>query len=533
VTAEAGPTGGIRPALLLALVVAVAVAHAAFYDFPFEDAFITYRYAENLCRGVGLAYNAGEVVEGFTSFGWTLILAAVSWVGLPIVAVSRALSLACGLGALGMTWTLARRWMQRKDAWTVAPVLLVAAHGTWAYYAATGMETMLFVLLVLVGAALATDAGTRKHAAPLMGLALAAAALVRPEGAGYFGALAAALLVDRQDRRLVGGAAASFGVVFVPYFAWRWHHFGWLLPNTYYAKASFSASIALRGAEQLECFTTMHLFWLLPPALVLLVRRQGWTRGWRIASALVAAAAVNMVVVGGDAFAFYRFLLPAIAAGSILLAGAAATLAESRTGSARQALGVAVVLFAVLTFVAELRPIASLTTRRGKSWRQYVTEVAAIDDGYFAVGRWLRATFPPEATLATNAAGIVPYVSGLRTIDMLGLNDAHIAHAPIVLGHGPPGHEKHDGRYVLSRRPDVVLVGLPVLQDEPVGTGGIQAAVAKWFPYFPGDEELVNAPGFREAYVPISTRVEEGRWLLVFVRQSDPLTRGAGLGDGL
>lgn len=530
-TGDAGPTQRVRPALLLVLVVAVAVAHAAFYDYPFEDAFITYRYAEHLCRGAGLVYNPGEVVEGFTSFGWTIVLAVVSGAGLPIVAVSRALSLACGLGVLGMTWTLARRWSGRSGVWSVAPVLLVAAHGTWAYYATTGMETMLFVLLVLVGASRATDAGSRPRAGALFGLALGGAALVRPEGAGYFAAIAAALLVDRQDRRILREAVVAFGAVFVPYFAWRWHHFGWLLPNTYYAKASFSASIALRGAQQLECFTTMHLFWLLPPALAFLVRRDGWTRGWRIAAALVTAAAVNMVLVGGDAFAFYRFLLPAIPAGAILLTGAAASLAEGRTASARQALGVAVVLLAALTFVAELRPIASLTTHRGKSWRQYVTEVAAIDDGYFVVGRWLRATFPPEATLATNAAGIVPYVSGLRTIDMLGLNDTHIAHAPIVLGHGPPGHEKHDGRYVLSRRPDVVLIGLPVLQEEAVGSAGIEAAVARWFPFFPGDEELVNAPGFREAYVPISTRVDDGRWLLAFVRKDDPLTRGVGLGE--
>jgi len=518
-----GPARGVRPVLLLALVAAVALAHAALYDLPFEDAFITYRYAENLCRGAGLVYNAGEIVEGFTSFGWTLVLAGVSAAGLPIVAVSRGLSLLCGLGVLGATFALARRWMQRADAWTVAPVLLVAANGTWAYYAMTGMETMLFVLLVLLGATLATDAGRR--AGWLLGLAFGAAALVRPEGAGYFAALAAALAVDRRDRRFVAEAVVVFAAVFVPYFAWRWHHFGWLLPNTYYAKASFSPAIALRGAQQLECFATMHLFWLVPPALAFVVRRDGWTRGWRLAAALVGAAAVNMVVVGGDSFAFYRFLLPAIPAGAVVVAGAAAALAESRVEAGRRALGTAMLLLAALTFVAELRPIASLTTHRGKSWRTYVAEVAAIDEGYFVVGRWLRATFPADATLATNAAGIVPYVSGLRTVDMLGLNDTHIAHAPIVLGHGPPGHEKHDGRYVLSRRPDVVLVGLPVLQDQPVGPGDVGQAVAHWFPFFPGDEELVNAPGFRDAYVPVSTRVEDGRWLLVFVRRDDPLTR--------
>ena len=82
----------VRPELVLALAVVAGIAHTQLYDYPFEDSYITYRYAENLSRGMGLVYNPGEVVEGFTSFAWTLLLAAVTWVGLPVVAVSRALS---------------------------------------------------------------------------------------------------------------------------------------------------------------------------------------------------------------------------------------------------------------------------------------------------------------------------------------------------------------------------------------------------------------------------------------------------------
>lgn len=521
-SASAGERG-VRPGLVLLLVIVAALGHTQLYDTRFEDSYITYRYAENLSRGVGLVYNPGEVVEGFTSFAWTLLLAAVARVGLSVISVSRALSLICGLAVLGLTWALARRVLRRNDAWTLAPVLIVAANGTWAYYAMTGMETMLFLLLVLLAALLAMDAVPGRGSPWLLGLVLGCASLVRPEGAGYSVALAAALLVARCDRRIAAQASLAFAAVFVPYFAWRWHHFGWLLPNTYYAKASFSAAVALRGAEQLECYATMHLFWLVLPALAVVVRRDGWARTWRVVTVLVAAAAVDMVAVGGDAFAFYRFLLPAMPAGAVLLTGAAVALADRKDATRRRAVAVALVSFAAVSFVAELRPIVSLTMR-AKSWRRYVAEVAAIDDGYVLVGTWLRATFPPDATLATNVAGIIPYFSGLRTIDMLGLNDVHIGHAPIILGHLAPGHEKHDGRYVLSRRPDVILVGLPVLEERPVGPGDIEQAVARWFPFLPGDEELVNAPGFREAYTPTCVRVADRGWLLLFVRRSDART---------
>ena len=31
---------------------------------------------------------------------------------------------------------------------------------------------------------------------------------------------------------------AAFAALFVPYFLWRWHYYGWLFPNTYYVKSS-------------------------------------------------------------------------------------------------------------------------------------------------------------------------------------------------------------------------------------------------------------------------------------------------------
>ena len=49
----------------------------------------------------------------------------------------------------------------------------------------------------------------------------------------------------------------------------------------------------------------------------------------------------------------------------------------------------------------------------------------------------------PDALLATNAAGIVPYVSGLRTVDMLGLNDRETARdgylIPLMARHNVSG----------------------------------------------------------------------------------------------
>jgi hypothetical protein len=75
------------------------------------------------------------------------------------------------------------------------------------------------------------------------------------------------------------------------------------------------------------------------------------------------------------------------------------------------------------------------------------------------VGRWLAEHIPPDATIAVEGAGAIAYYSGLRSIDMLGLNDRHISrvHVP-EMGSGRAGHEKTDYAYVFARRPDVIPV---------------------------------------------------------------------------
>lgn len=60
-------------------------------------------------------------------------------------------------------------------------------------------------------------------------------------------------------------------------------------------------------------------------------------------------------------------------------------------------------------------------------------------------------------TIATGAAGAIPYFSRLRTIDTLGLNDRWIARHGVELG-GKPGHTKHATMdYLMARGVNLVL----------------------------------------------------------------------------
>jgi hypothetical protein len=74
------------------------------------------------------------------------------------------------------------------------------------------------------------------------------------------------------------------------------------------------------------------------------------------------------------------------------------------------------------------------------------------------VGEWLHANTPPGTLVAVSSIGALPYFADRPVLDMMGLTEPRIGRMRMAtMGQGPAGHEKGDGAYVLSRRPDVIL----------------------------------------------------------------------------
>ncbi len=108
-------------------------------------------------------------------------------------------------------------------------------------------------------------------------------------------------------------------------------------------------------------------------------------------------------------------------------------------------------------------------------------------------GKWLKEHASPDDTLATPMAGALAYYSGLRTYDMLGLTDAHIAHVnmPEMGRFYLAGHEKYDPVYILSKRPTYVWVSPDNV-------------------WIPGTRELLELPAFAEIYEVFQVPLRDG-----------------------
>jgi len=110
--------------------------------------------------------------------------------------------------------------------------------------------------------------------------------------------------------------------------------------------------------------------------------------------------------------------------------------------------------------------------------------------------------------LATNTAGALAYYSGLRVIDMLGLNDEQIAHRHIPsMGRGKTGHEKGDGAYVLSRKPEFIQFGS--VHGSPT-------------PQYRSGREMARMPQFQRWYALQSYTLPSGARLYLYERLEQP-----------
>ena len=470
-------------------------------DILMDDAYISFRYAMNFANGLGLVFNPGERVEGYTNFLWTVIIAACARLGLNIITASKVILALSAIATLILIFIIARRIFagKRLQAFLVSiPVLLFAVMGYQARYIVSGMETHLFVFLILLAVALFLF-GSRPF---LAGLVFALAAMTRPEGVFYF-ALAlgfAALLwliahlpeirplsdlrrfypqVDpipsNLDRRYASNLpsilffAAGFALIYGGYFLWRYHYYGFLAPNTYYAKAAgFYWSRVLRGWDYLRTLLSQSA--LLPVlALALLgllsLRR---SRIWALMLLFIITTLAYFLYVGGDFIVWFgpRFLMPVVPFLLFMSMEGIDRMTQLFRSRERFKVAVQAILCAALIVY---------TLVYSWPWTLKLESFTTQMRGWTELGKWIAANTSPQTTIATDAAGLIPYYSQRYAIDMFGLTDTHIAHLNNpVLAEGIVAHEKYDPRYVLGRNPECIVSTWMDAQGHALSAGLLQ-----------------------------------------------------------
>ena len=452
-----------------------------------DDAYISYRYARNLAGGLGLTFNPGERVEGYSNLLYVLLLAPAFLIAgdSAIHPLAVALNGACAAAALLL---LHRRLQARHGGGPAAlAALLFAAWPALWLWNASGMETAMVLLLQVALWAEVTQDDAAHRIRPLV-VVLVLLVLARADGFVCAG-IGVVFLALRRDRARARAGAIAVALSTAALVGWRLAYYGHPLPNTYYAKVT--GPLAGRIADALRQLADLARDAGLLPYLVVLSAAglvAARTRRLSFEALFAAAWLAYWIYVGGDVFG-ERFLL-------VLVPLGAAVLARWATEGRR----VLAAAGCIVALAFQLFPLAA--DRRFRY-------AGATYDRWIELGRFLGRPEHRGKTLAVDAAGKVPYYSHLAAIDMLGLTDKHIGHRPAA--RFSVGHSKHDAEYVLARRPDLMATwideGLDLRWD--LGRARYEAAGyrLRWLVYSrrlpPSDREaIVDVRGMDPAGVP-------------------------------
>ena len=438
---------------LAAVAAAVALIRESFERPPLgiDDAYIFFVYARNLADGHGFVYNVGgESVEGFTSLLWTLICALAFRITSKPLELLLALNIALvALSASVVVLTV--RALAPTDRWRS---WLAAAFGlgllsefsylTWS--TVTLMDNALWSTLLTLLTVL-TCLGDPRSRRRSTGVALLTGLLVltRPE-AVIWAPLFIAILTFRAAQRTTVRAALPvavppsvvFALTLGGLTAFRLTYFGYALPNTFYAKMSPALGYTLgQGMRYLASYVASGLLPFLVSVsvglgLLHVATRERWLR--MVGAPLVLPAAAGLAVpilTGGDhfgGFRFYQYVLPVLVLG--LAFTTMCVLPRFLTVPARLAKsGMRTVpVLAVIGLALVIVRAVDLHDRAQASPLRNEFHIAQRERTIGVSMERLFAGLPTLPSVGVIAAGGIKYEYDGDVIDLMGLNNLHIAH---------------------------------------------------------------------------------------------------------
>jgi tetratricopeptide (TPR) repeat protein len=415
----------------------------------------------NFLDGNGLVFNLGEHVEGYTNFLWTMLLAIPGLIGLDLVTVSHVLGVVAGLAGLGLLYLLSRQLSGTAGPFGInlVAIALTVSNGAVAYWSISGMETALFMALLL--AAVLAYCREYRRRFVLTPVLLVLLSLTRPEGMLVFGLTvlhfaASAWLPGqaslRERVRPLLQLIVIYALPMLVFLGWRMLYYGYPFPNTYYAKAGVSAEYLQAGMDYFLFFIRTYLLGgllLAAPVLVLFWRRRSPEILYVVTITL--GYTVYIIAVGGDVLHAFRFFVPLLPLFYLLIQESTREL----LALLRRAQG--------WKHVVPLAVAGALAFYSYSGPHSYIQEKWMLERGLVskmtATGTWLRSVATPTTQVAASTIGALSYYSGVTLIDLLGLTDATIAHLPEPIEGVESGwkERKYNTSYVLSRQPSWIF----------------------------------------------------------------------------
>lgn len=419
----------LRLPLHAAVLALFGTAAFLFFRFSAEDAFITYRYAENLATLGALVFNEGEPILALTS-PFHGLLASVLYVltGHTVLAnkiVGGSLLLAAA--------TLV--WLRYRDRPLLQPLVatLILGPPSVVLWTFGGLETPILLFLVTGATLLALNPGEPSRARLCQVFVLAGIVfLTRFDSILFMAPLLLHMAVRSRSVRDVGFAVMAGAVIPVAWLLVSLGYYGDIFPTSFYAKKPQTNLPVLIGNGKYILFY-LFLVGIIPTAILVLaiMRRQetmvrilsGHLRArWWLYLGIAAKLLYGLTMAQTHMMFSFRYFVPYIPAVAILLADILERAMDARRWpDARRTVVVAAAVLVLLlfqgfqvhyTYDRSVNGLSPWGEYRATGVRHYVGFIDTLRrEGEDIRDHWATVPNPSQRLprIYTYAGGVVPY----------------------------------------------------------------------------------------------------------------------------
>jgi len=434
----------IAAAILIIVAVTIFVSLTAkLWNFTVDDAFITFRYAENTVKGWGITFNQTPPrAEGYTSILWTLVMVIPHLIGVNAITFAKLMGICftlstCGVLAYGLLAISKNELITNRILSAVFAAILFLTFPHVPVHAISGMETSLAAFLYTLTTVLFLKAQINDSPRWTLPLACLFLGLTRPEANLYSALLLGMLwfcLPAPKQREFTVWCIIFYVLPGVVYFFWRYHYYGVLLPLPFYIK---SANVGLSGIEPAVSFIEDLAVGFVFPLCMFATSSPSKKALIAIPVMLLFAYFLKVEHIMGYGHRYFFPLVPILS----LLSGWGC-LIKLKKQETHTRIKIAYLIFITLALV-----FGSITTL--KFVPSYLSYAKGMQRAHILLGQTLATIqWRSDPVLAIGDAGAVPYYSGLKTIDTFGLNDPTIAR----------NFYSDRSNYVLSQDPTLIVL---------------------------------------------------------------------------
>ncbi len=458
--------------------------HQSGTNYKIDDAFISYRYAHNLTKGGGLVWNLGEQpTQGYTNFLFVLLLSLGMFLKIEPLLLSNLLN-AFGLTVISIVTYLcfAHVFHVKTGVHRIMAVWAVSLSTQSFSNALSGMETVFWTGLLFASLAFLYRYLVKHHIRDylIFTVLLGFSVLTRPDSFLIVGICFVVLLISSLKHRPTSLIKTStfivtFAIFIVFYVFWLNFYFGYPLPNSFYLKVTKSSISSLSGLSYVLGFLISNIGILGIAGISLSLLLVNITRHrfpsncvehavvekqeYRQLLLVIALLSVPLIFLLFYAYTeplmgmYYRFLFPSYISIRFLAVLPTIGLLHlfSQGNNDQESVLIKVnrmgnfiflIGFSFLFFI----PFLYSTVQQFQNPR-----VDILFETEMRIGKALNNIDDHEEILiAFGDAGVIPYLSQARVLDVIGLNNNEIARKSGELG------SNWVIEFILNAQPDLI-----------------------------------------------------------------------------